>query len=262
MKVVRYANPNGVELPAVETFGAYWEAEGTFPEYTASDRRADIHHLLAPVAPTQIIGIGQNYRRHAAESNSPIPEFPVMFWKSVGSVQNPDGPIRLPQVLKTTKADYEVELAVVIGRTCRNATEEDALSFVAGYTCANDVSARDWQRDWGGTQWSRGKSFDTFCPLGPVLVTPDEIEDPNALRLTTTLNGQVVQDWNTSDMIFSVPKLIAFISSDTTLPIGTVILTGTPHGVGMGRTPPLWLKPGDEVTVEIEGIGKLTNWVE
>jgi 2-keto-4-pentenoate hydratase/2-oxohepta-3-ene-1,7-dioic acid hydratase in catechol pathway len=155
--------------------------------------------------------------------------------------------------------DYECELAVVIGRAARNVSRGEALDYVLGYTCANDVSARDWQKAGGGGQWCRGKTFDTFCPLGPVLVTPDTIRDPNALAIRTRLNGQIVQDCNTSDMIFDVPTLIAFLSGSTTLFPGTVILTGTPHGVGMARNPPVWLQDGDTVTVEIEGIGALTN---
>jgi 2-keto-4-pentenoate hydratase/2-oxohepta-3-ene-1,7-dioic acid hydratase in catechol pathway len=130
---------------------------------------------------------------------------------------------------------------------------------VLGYTCANDVSARDWQREWGGSQWCRGKTFDTFCPLGPCLVTADEIPNPNALQIKTIVGGEVLQDWNTNDMIFDVPTLIEFLSGSTTLLPGTVILTGTPHGVGMARQPARWLKAGDEVTIEIEKIGKLTN---
>jgi 2-keto-4-pentenoate hydratase/2-oxohepta-3-ene-1,7-dioic acid hydratase in catechol pathway len=135
----------------------------------------------------------------------------------------------------------------------------DALDYVLGYTCANDVSARDWQMEWGGGQFCRGKSFDTFCPLGPVLVTADEIPDPNALDIRTVLNGQTVQSANTSDMIFDVPTLIEFLSADCTLEPGSVILTGTPSGVGAARTPPLWMQPGDEVRVEIDGIGVLRN---
>jgi 2-keto-4-pentenoate hydratase/2-oxohepta-3-ene-1,7-dioic acid hydratase in catechol pathway len=161
--------------------------------------------------------------------------------------------------LKSDEVDYECELAVVIGRAGKNISRQKALSHVAGYTCANDVSARDWQIKRGGTQWCRGKSFDTFCPLGPCLVTPDEIPDPNALRIRTTINGEVRQDWNTNDMIFDVPALIEFLSGSTTLLPGTVILTGTPHGVGMAQKPPRWLQPGDSVSVEIEGIGTLTN---
>ena len=147
----------------------------------------------------------------------------------------------------------------MIGRTAKNVRREDALGHVLGYTCANDVSARDWQIKFGGSQWCRGKTFDTFAPLGPCLVTPDEIPNPNALAIRTILNGDTMQDSNTSDMVFDVPALIEFFSGSTTLLPGTVILTGTPSGVGMARNPPVWLKPGDIVTVEIEKIGSLTN---
>ncbi|MEO6182824.1 MAG: fumarylacetoacetate hydrolase family protein, partial [Verrucomicrobiota bacterium] len=178
------------------------------------------------------------------------------------AVQNPGDPILIPTFLKSDEVDYECELAVVIGKTCKNVTRENALQYVLGYTCANDVSARDWQKGKGGGQWCRGKSFDTFAPLGPCLVTADEITDPNQLKIRTVLNEQVVQDWNTNDMIFDVPTLIEFLSGSTTLLPGTVILTGTPHGVGMARNPPLWLKAGDVVTIEIEKIGALTNPVQ
>ena len=179
--------------------------------------------------------------------------------KNKGTLQHPGGPIVLPRKLASTQVDYECELAIIIGRECLNATKANALSFVAGYTCANDVSARDWQITWGGSQWCRGKTFATFCPLGPCLVTPDEIPNPNALRIRTVLNGQTMQDWNTDDMIFDVPTLIEFLSGSTRLLPGTVILTGTPHGVGSARKPPVYLKAGDSVTIDIEQIGELTN---
>jgi 2-keto-4-pentenoate hydratase/2-oxohepta-3-ene-1,7-dioic acid hydratase in catechol pathway len=179
--------------------------------------------------------------------------------KTPSTVQNPGDPIILPRKLRSDKVDYECELAVVIGRRCFNVSRAEALNYVLGYTCANDVSARDWQRDGGGGQWCRGKTFATFCPLGPALVTADEIPNPNALRISTTLNGRVMQDWNTNDMIFDVPALIEFLSASNVLVPGTVILTGTPHGVGFAQTPPLFLQPGDSVTVEIEHIGKLIN---
>ena len=182
--------------------------------------------------------------------------------KSTASVQHPGAPIWIPRFLQSDEVDYECELAVVIGRTCKNVTRKQALDCVLGYTCANDVSARDWQIKRGSSQWSRGKSFDTFCPLGPRLVTRDEIPNPNALALRTLLNGAAVQDWNTSDMIFDVPALIEFLSGSTTLLAGTVILTGTPQGVGMAQKPPRWLRPGDRVSIEIEKIGVLTNPVE
>ena len=148
-----------------------------------------------------------------------------------------------------------------MGRAAKNVSRAAALDYVLGYTCANDVSARDWQLKRGGGQWSRGKSFDTFTPLGPALATPDEIPNPNALRLRTILNGATMQDSNTSDMIFDVPTLLEFLSGSTTLPPGTVILTGTPQGVGMAQKPPRWLQPSDRVTIEIEKIGSLENVV-
>lgn len=188
-----------------------------------------------------------------------MPQFPVLFVKGTNAVQNPGEPILIPTHLRSQEVDYECELAVVIGRRCKNVRREEALGYVLGYTCANDVSARDWQLKRGGGQWCRGKSFDTFAPLGPCLVTPDEIPNPNSLRIRTILNGETVQDWNTNDMIFDVPSLIEFLSGSTTLLPGTVILTGTPHGVGMACNPPRWLKPGDVVTIEIEKIGALTN---
>jgi 2-keto-4-pentenoate hydratase/2-oxohepta-3-ene-1,7-dioic acid hydratase in catechol pathway len=174
-------------------------------------------------------------------------------------LQNPGDPIVLPRKLNSDSVDYECELAVVIGKTCHNVSKKDALNHVLGYTCANDVSARDWQRNGGGGQWCRGKTFATFCPLGPVLVTADEVPNPNNLSIRTILNGEVMQDWNTNDMIFDIPTLIEFLSASTILHPGTVILTGTPHGVGFARTPPVFLKAGDSVTIEIEKIGKLTN---
>jgi 2-keto-4-pentenoate hydratase/2-oxohepta-3-ene-1,7-dioic acid hydratase in catechol pathway len=203
-----------------------------------------------------------NYRKHAAESKAPIPEHPVLFMKSISSVQNPGDDIVLPRHLKSQEVDYECELAVVIGKACKNVSRANALDYVLGYTCANDVSARDWQLKFGGGQWCRGKTFDTFAPLGPCLVLKDEIPDPNKLRIQTVLNGSVMQDWNTDDMIFDVPALIEFLSGDTTLLPGTVILTGTPHGIGAARKPPVFLKDGDVVTIEIEKIGSLTNPVK
>jgi 2-keto-4-pentenoate hydratase/2-oxohepta-3-ene-1,7-dioic acid hydratase in catechol pathway len=155
--------------------------------------------------------------------------------------------------------DYECELALVIGKTCKNATQENALDYVLGYMCANDVSSRDYQFKWGGTQWCRGKTFDTFAPLGPCLVTGDEIGNPNALDIRLDVNGEVLQSSNTSDMIFTIQRQIEYLSASTTLTPGTVILTGTPPGVGMGRKPPRYLKAGEVVTVTIEKIGSLTN---
>jgi 2-keto-4-pentenoate hydratase/2-oxohepta-3-ene-1,7-dioic acid hydratase in catechol pathway len=220
---------------------------------------AEVAKRLAPLVPVDIICIGLNYRKHAEEGGKPLPEFPVVFMKNIGTLLHPGDPIVLPRRLRSDAVDFECELAVVIGRRCHNAGRDEALRYVLGYTAANDVSARDWQMKWGGGQWCRGKTFATFCPLGPVLVTADEIPQPNQLAVKTTLNGQVMQDANTEDMIFDVPTLIEFLSASTLLLPGTVILTGTPHGVGGARKPPVYLQPGDTVTVEVERIGPLTN---
>ncbi len=269
MKIIRYlAADGGARHAARLPDGFVYDIEGDlYAEWHVTDRRADIQKLLAPVVPTAILGIGLNYRRHAAETHATPPEYPIVFAKTLNTLQNPGDPILLPTFLRSDQVDYEGELAVVIGRTCKNVHADRALEYVLGYTAANDVSARDWQIARGGSQWTRGKSFDTFCPLGPCLVTAGDIPDPNALGLKTTLTdgegvSEVVQDWTTRDMIFDVPELIAFLSASATLLPGTVILTGTPHGVGMARTPPRWLRPGDVVSVEVEKIGALTNPVE
>jgi 2-keto-4-pentenoate hydratase/2-oxohepta-3-ene-1,7-dioic acid hydratase in catechol pathway len=261
MKIVRYQDQAGRIL-----FGRRHDddrvtrLEGdVLSSFRDTGETASMAKLLAPIEARDIICIGLNYRQHAAEGNQPIPEHPVVFMKNVGAVQNPGDPIVLPRHLRSDAVDYECELAVVIGKACLNVTRDKALHYVLGYTCANDVSARDWQLKRGGGQWCRGKTFATFCPLGPCLVTPDEIRDPNALAIKTILNGQSMQDWNTNDMIFNVPTLIEFLSGSTLLVPGTVILTGTPHGVGAARKPPVYLQPGDTVTIEIERIGALTN---
>lgn len=261
MHIIRYQDSTGqIGYASQQPDGSALVIEGDiFGQHQVTDRAADVAKRLAPVQPTIILCIGLNYRHHAAESGLSAPEHPVLFIKNPAAVQNPGDPILLPQKLKSDSVDYECELAVVIGKTARNVSKADALSYVLGYTCANDVSARDWQKNGGGGQWCRGKTFDTFCPLGPVLVTSDEITDPNTLAIKTIVNGETVQDWNTNDMIFDVPTLIEFLSADTTLLPGTVIITGTPHGVGMARKPPLWLKSGDTVSIEIERIGTLTN---
>ncbi len=220
---------------------------------------AKVTKLLAPLVPTDILCIGINYREHAAESNAPIPQNPMLFIKASNTLNNPLDPIPIPR--RSSMIDYEGELAVIIGRAAKHVSRAEALDYVFGYCIANDVSARDWQRqkELGGGQYARGKSFDGFCPLGPWITTKDEIPDPNALRLKTILNGQVMQDNSTSDMIFDVPALIQSLSSTMTLRPGSILLTGTPQGVGFARTPPVWLKPGDTVAVEIEGLGRLEN---
>lgn len=263
MKIIRYRDSaSEVGYASRQPDGSALRIEGdVFGSYRVTDRLVSVAQVLAPVVPSAIFCIGLNYRKHAAEAGAAIPVFPVVFMKSPSSLQNPDGSIEIPTHLKSTEVDYEAELAVVIGRRCKNVRRDDALSYVLGYTAANDVSARDWQMKWGGSQWTRGKTFDTFAPLGPSLLTADEIKNPNSLQIKTILNGKVVQDSNTADMIFDVPAIIEFLSGSTTLLPGTVILTGTPEGVGGAQKPPRFLKVGDSITVEIEKIGSLTNGV-
>ena len=205
--------------------------------------------------PGKVIAVGLNYRDHAAESDSPLPESPILFAKwSTCLVPNGAAVVLPPGV---DQADYEAELAVVIGRTATNVRADDALDFVSGYLALNDVSDREAQMKDG--QWSRAKSYDTFGPIGPIFVPASEIPDPQTLAISCDLNGQRMQDSNTSYMIFGVRKLIEFISARITLEVGDVISTGTPDGVGAFRPEPVFLKPGDSMTVNIEGIGSLTN---
>jgi 2-keto-4-pentenoate hydratase/2-oxohepta-3-ene-1,7-dioic acid hydratase in catechol pathway len=205
--------------------------------------------------PQKIICVGLNYLDHAAEGSATVPERPLLFAKWPNTLIGAREPIVLPSI--SAKVDYEGELAAVIGTRAQGIGVDDALDVVAGYLCANDVSARDLQ--FADRQWVRGKSLDTFCPIGPALVPASEIPDPQALQLKTILNGEVVQEAPTSNMIFSVAQIVAFISEAITLEPGDLILTGTPAGVGIFRDPELLLQPGDEVTVEIEGLGTLTN---
>jgi 2-keto-4-pentenoate hydratase/2-oxohepta-3-ene-1,7-dioic acid hydratase in catechol pathway len=261
MKIIRYQDASGsMHHASLQPDGRALRIEGDiFGEFEVTDNAVTPFKTLAPLVPAAIICIGLNYRQHAEESGAPLPAFPVVFMKSPGAVQNPGDPIELPVHLRSDEVDYECELAVVIGRRAKNVPKEKALDYVLGYTAANDVSARDWQIQRGGGQWSRGKTFDTFAPLGPALVLKDEIPDPNALAIRTVLNGNVMQESNTSDMIFDVPTLIEFLSGSTTLLPGTVILTGTPQGVGAARKPPVFLAAGDIVSIEIETVGTLTN---
>ncbi|HEV2693457.1 MAG TPA: fumarylacetoacetate hydrolase family protein [Verrucomicrobiae bacterium] len=261
MKIIRYQDKHGgIAYAAQQTDGTALKLAGDiYHSPTVTAEKADTAKLLAPIQPSSIICIGLNYRQHAQETGAKIPEYPIVFFKGINTLLNPGEPILIPTHLKSDEVDYECELAVVIGRAGKNISRQDALKHVLGYTCCNDVSARDWQIKRGGGQWSRGKTFDTFSPLGPVLVTPDEITNPNNLTIRTILNGKTMQDWNTNDMIFDVPALIEFLSGSTTLLPGTVILTGTPHGVGMAQKPPCWLKAGDELAIEIEKIGTLKN---
>jgi 2-keto-4-pentenoate hydratase/2-oxohepta-3-ene-1,7-dioic acid hydratase in catechol pathway len=260
MRIIRHLTPDGPAHAVLATDGSTREIAGdVVGEFAVTHRAIKLGKILAPIAPPNILAIGFNYKKHAEEGGKPVPAHPVLFLKGTNTLQNPDDPIEIPVKLASSEVDYECELAVVIGKRCKNVTRANALDHVLGYTCANDVSARDWQQRLGGGQFCQGKGFDTFCPLGPVLVTADEIPNPNALRIRTILNGVAMQDWNTNDMIFDVPALIEFLSGSKTLLPGTVILTGTPHGVGVARKPPVFLKAGDTVSVEIEKIGTLTN---
>lgn len=261
MKIVRYRGTSGtVSYGQEQADGTVLAVDGDpYTGLRPTGRPADIARRLAPVVPSAIVCIGLNYRQHAEETGAKIPEYPIVFFKGVNTLLDPGEPIEIPTFLASDEVDYECELAVVIGKRCKNVKRDRALEYVLGYTCCNDVSARDWQLKRGGSQWSRGKTFDTFSPLGPSLATPREIPNPNQLRITTRLNGQTMQDSNTSDMIFDVPTLIEFLSGSKTLLPGTVILTGTPHGVGYARKPPVFLKAGDVVTIDIEQIGVLTN---
>ena len=212
--------------------------------------------LPAPVPrPPKIICIGLNYSDHAAESNLPIPSTPTVFAKFHTAVTGHRYPIVLPK--SSAKPDYEAEFAVVIGKGGRYIPEERWREHVFGYTIVNDVSARDFQM--ATTQWMIGKTFDTFAPIGPAIVTADEIPDPHKLEISLTLNGEVMQSSNTRHLIFGVPKLIGYLSSVFTLEPGDIISTGTPSGVGFARKPPRWLKPGDEVVVRVAGLGELVN---
>jgi 2-keto-4-pentenoate hydratase/2-oxohepta-3-ene-1,7-dioic acid hydratase in catechol pathway len=205
--------------------------------------------------PQKIVCIGLNYRDHAEEQGTELPAAPLLFAKWTNTLIGPGEPIVIPPITK--QVDYEAELGVVIGERVRGASAENALEAVAGFLCLNDVSARDLQFSDG--QWVRGKSLDTFCPVGPELVAAADVPDPQALAIRAVVNGEVLQDSNTSNMIFSVAEILAHVSGAITLEPGDLIATGTPAGVGAFRDPPVWLEPGDEVTIEIENLGALTN---
>jgi 2-keto-4-pentenoate hydratase/2-oxohepta-3-ene-1,7-dioic acid hydratase in catechol pathway len=216
--------------------------------------------LRAPVpAPQKIVCLGLNYRDHAAESGMEVPKEPILFSKYPSALIGHQGEIVLPEV--STEVDYEAELVVVVGKGGRHIPRERAMEHVAGYTIGHDVSARDWQLHKPGKQWMTGKTFDTFAPVGPALVTADEVPDPHNLGIRLRLNGKTMQDSNTSQHIFRVDEIIAYLSKIFTLEPGDLIFTGTPPGVGMARNPPVWLQPGDIVEVEIDGLGILRNSV-
>ena len=228
----------------------------------ASNRQSSIHHRQSPL-PLAILAIGRNYAEHAAEMKGQVSEHPVVFMKNPASIIGNGEPIIIPVICDEPHehVDYEGEFAVIIGRVCRDVPRSKAMDFVSGYPIANDVSARWWQKSGSGGQFVRGKSFDTFCPMSDI-VPRAKIADPQNLRIVTKLNGEIMQDANTSQMIFPVAQLVADLSRGMTLLASTIILTGTPAGVGAARTPPRFLRDGDVVEITIDGLGTLRNPVQ
>jgi 2-keto-4-pentenoate hydratase/2-oxohepta-3-ene-1,7-dioic acid hydratase in catechol pathway len=230
-------------------------ASGRVPEPVGTYEVSHVK-ILAPVPrPPKLICVGLNYRDHAAESRSEIPKVPTIFSKFPSVVIGPGDPIVLPKASR--KPDYEAEFAFVIGQGGRHIPADRAMDHVLGYTIVNDVSARDFQT--ATTQWLMGKTFDTFAPMGPWIVTKDEIPDPHALDIALEIGGEILQSSNTRELVFGIPKLIEYASTVVTLEPGDVVATGTPAGVGFARKPPRWLKPGEEVVIRISGIGELRN---
>ena len=256
MRIVRFRETEGVSYGTLEGQTIAVLEGAPFDGIRPSGRTVGLNdvELLAPVAPPNVLALGLNYRQHAIESKMAMPERPLLFIKATNTVTGPGAPIVLPRIAPS-EVDYEVEMCIVIGRTAKHVSEADALDYCLGYTCGNDVSARDCQLKLDG-QWARGKSLDTFCPLGPWIETDI---DPDNAGLRLRLNGEIMQESNTSDLIFSCRRIVSFLSDNMTLAPGTVIMTGTPSGVGFARKPQVFLKPGDTVEVEIDGIGTLTN---
>jgi 2-keto-4-pentenoate hydratase/2-oxohepta-3-ene-1,7-dioic acid hydratase in catechol pathway len=245
-----YGVLEGTRLKAIK--GLPWDGI----DFTGEDYELDAVQLLAPVDPPDVIAIGTNYKAHADELGWKHPSAPIIFLKATSSVIGPEADIVIP-TMAPDEVDYEGELVLVIGKTCRNVSEADALDYVFGSTCGNDVSARDCQMR-QDAQWTRGKSFDTFCPIGPWIETD---VDPDNAPIKLRLNGKTLQDSNTNDMIFNCRQLVSYCSQMATMKPGTIIMTGTPEGVGYTRKPPVFLKPGDRIEVEIGGIGTLANGI-
>lgn len=263
MRFARIQSDDGFTGYAIEVApGRFERAEGCPCEGTLYATGSPVTPVrwLPPITPRVIMCIGRNYAAHAAEGGSPPPAYPILFMKNLNAPTGHLEPIHLPAVCGD-EVDFEGELVVVIGKAARDVKRDEALGHVLGYTIGHDVSARIWQEQKGGSQWCRGKSFDSFAPMGPILVTADEMPDPSVVTVETQLNGETVQRGAAKDMIFDVPALIEFLSQDTTLLPGTVIMTGTPEGVGWARTPKRMLKKGDRVDITISGIGTLTNCV-
>jgi 2-keto-4-pentenoate hydratase/2-oxohepta-3-ene-1,7-dioic acid hydratase in catechol pathway len=214
--------------------------------------------LLCPLdTPGKILCIGLNYRDHAIETNAPIPEEPIVFSKAPSSLIGPEDPIEIPSI--SQQVDYEAELVVVVGERLKKSSQEQAQQAIFGYTAGNDISARDWQKGKPGKQWLLGKSFDTFAPIGPAIALASSISDPQNLKIQSRLNGQLMQDSSTRELIFSPAMLLSYISQVLTIEPGDLLFTGTPAGVGVARDPQVFLKPGDRIEVQIESIGTLSN---
>lgn len=259
MRIVRYIDRD-ISRYGILDGNIIRELKGElFSKFSTGDKVAELKEveLISPVEPPNVIAIGLNYKKHAEESGADIPERPVVFLKATSSLTGPGDEIRLP-VLAPDKVDFEAELAVVIGDKAKNIEVENVSEYILGYTCANDVTARDCQRRID-KQWARAKSFDTFCPTGPWIETD---LDPANCEIRSILNGKIMQSSNTSDMIFSVREIVSYLSKNMTLLPGTLILTGTPEGVGFAREEPIFLRDGDEIEIQIEGIGSLQNKVE
>lgn len=259
MNIVAWNNPDGTRAHGALDGSTVTLLDGELFSLTSTNLErplSELPPLVAPIQPRSIICVGLNYRDHAAESNLPIPTVPALFTKLTSTLTASGDAIRLPAL--STHIDYEAELGVVIGRTTRNVSVDEALASVFGYLCVNDVSARDLQTA-EGFGWVRGKSADTFCPVGPAITTADEISDPQKLRVRAVVNGETLQDSNTAEMIFTVAEIISFISQAVTLQPGDLICTGTPSGVGVARSPQRFLLDGDSVRIEIDGLSALEN---
>ncbi len=258
MKIIRYQKNDELSYGILKDKEVYQLKGNVFKQFSAGEKVANLEEveLLAPIEPPNIIAIGLNYRQHAEETGAEIPERPVVFLKATTSITGPDSEILLPK-LAAKEVDYEAELAVIIGKEARNLETVEVSDYILGYSSANDVSARDCQKKLD-KQWARGKSFNTFCPIGPWIET--ELS-PMDCKIKSILNGKVMQDSNTSDMIFNVKQLVSYLSHNMTLLPGTVILTGTPEGVGFAREEQVFLRDGDEIVIDIEGIGRLKNRV-
>jgi len=259
MKIARIEHGDRLDYAATANGGFHIIEGDVFGKFQVTDEfvaEADAA-LLAPTDPPQIVAIGRNYAEHASETGSEIPDAPLVFIKTLNTIADPGQPILLPK-MAPGEVDYEAELAIVIGKDAKNVDPLDVDEYILGYTCANDISARDCQlrKD---KQWARGKCFDTFAPLGPWIQTN---LDPDNATIRTELNGEIMQDSNTSNMMFGPRYLVSYVSRCMTLYAGSIIMTGTPEGVGEGRDPKVFLRKGDTVTVSIGGIGQLTNPVE